>query len=137
MDLADAVTAYAYWVCTAVSQRDADWEESLREYTAIALRRAAYECEAERRELALIRRELQAVRGMVLDVGAGWGRLAPLYDQLGLPAAFARAGRPGNALDAAQRSELGGAWRGGGAAFCRRDVCRRAPRLAAASRRSA
>ncbi len=88
VDLESTLTAYAYWVCTTVSKRGADWEATLREYAGIALRRAADEGEAERREVALLHRELARARGPVLDVGAGWGRLAPLYDGLGLRAVY-------------------------------------------------
>ena len=89
VDLESTLTAYAYWVCTTVSKRGADWETTLRKYTDVALRRAADEGEAERREIALLHRELARARGPVLDVGAGWGRLAPLYDELGLRAIYA------------------------------------------------
>lgn len=89
VDLEGTLTAYAYWVCTAVSKRGADWEAALHNYTGVALRRAADESEAERREMALLRRELARARGPVLDVGAGWGRLARLYDELGLQAVYA------------------------------------------------
>jgi len=90
VDLEGTLTAHAYWVCMAVSQRGADWEESLREYIDLAVRRAADEREAERREVALLRRALGVARarGPVLDVGAGWGRLVPLYDELGLRAVY-------------------------------------------------
>ena len=88
VDLEGTLTAYAYWVCTTVSKRGVDWEELLREYTGIALHRAADDSEAERREVALLRRELAQVRGPVLDVGAGWGRLAPFYEALGLRAVY-------------------------------------------------
>ncbi|MBM4465377.1 MAG: class I SAM-dependent methyltransferase [Chloroflexi bacterium] len=87
-DLEGTLTAYAYWVCMTVSKRGADWEAALRDYTDIALRRAADESKAERREVALLRRELARAHGPVLDVGAGWGRLAPLYDELGLRAVY-------------------------------------------------
>lgn len=87
-DLEGTVTAYAYWVCTAAGRGGADWEESLREYADIALRRAADESEAERREIPLLRRELLRAHGPVLDVGAGWGRLASLYKSLNLQAVY-------------------------------------------------
>lgn len=89
VDLEGTLTAYAYWVCTTVSKRGADWEATLHEYAGIALRRTADESEAERCEVALLRRELARARGPVLDVGAGWGRLATLYDELGLQAVYA------------------------------------------------
>ncbi|GAB4535821.1 MAG: hypothetical protein Kow0063_20560 [Anaerolineae bacterium] len=89
-DIESTLTAYAYWVCTAVHKRGADWETTLREYIGRALRDAARETEAEQREFALLRRALCAVpgRGPVLDVGAGWGRLAALYDELSLRAVY-------------------------------------------------
>ncbi len=87
-DLEDTVTTYAYWICTAGSRGGANWEESLHEYTDSALCRAAEESEAERREVALLRRELLQARGPVLDVGAGWGRLASLYQSLNLQAMY-------------------------------------------------
>ncbi len=87
-DLESTLTAYAYWVCTTVGERGVDWEATLRDYADIALRRAADDSEAERHEVALLRRELARAHGPVLDVGAGWGRLAPLYDGLGLRAIY-------------------------------------------------
>jgi len=85
-DLEATLTAYAYWVCMAVRKRGTDWEATLREHTDMALRHAADETEAERHELALLRRELARSRGPVADVGAGWGRLASLYSDCGLDA---------------------------------------------------
>ncbi len=89
-DLESTVTTYAYWVCTAVSERGADWEMTLRDYIGRALREAVRETEADLREFALLRRMLRVVPGPgpVLDVGAGWGRLAPLYDELSLRAVY-------------------------------------------------
>jgi len=87
-DLEGTLTAYAYWVCMIVSKQGADWEKTLHDYADIALRRATDESEAQRREVALLRRELARAHGPVLDVGAGWGRLAPLYDELGLQAVY-------------------------------------------------
>jgi len=87
-DLESTITAYAYWVCTAAGPGGADWEESLREYTDIALSRAADECEAECREISLLRRELLRAHGPMLDVGAGWGRSASLYESLNLRAVY-------------------------------------------------
>ena len=88
VDLEGTLTAYAYWVCTTASTRGADWEATLHEYADIAERCAADNSEAERREMALLRRELAQAYGPVLDVGPGWGRLAPLYDELGLRAVY-------------------------------------------------
>jgi len=88
-NIAATLTAYAYWVCSAVQQRGADWETTLREYSGYALRNAARDTEAEQAEFALLRRALrQAVStagagGRLLDVGAGWGRMAALYGETG------------------------------------------------------
>jgi SAM-dependent methyltransferase len=88
-DIAATVTAYAYWVCSAVRQRGADWEATLQAFAGYALRDAARETEAEQAEFALLRRALrQAVAaagagGRLLDVGAGWGRMAALYGETG------------------------------------------------------
>ena len=98
VDLEGTLTAYAYWVCTAVSKRGTDWETALHNYTDVALRRAADESEAERREMALLRRALLRARGPLLDVGAGWGRLARLYDDLGLQAVYAEPAMLGTQL---------------------------------------
>ena len=89
-DFESTLTAYAYWVCTAVRRRGVDWETALHDYTERALRDEAREAEAEQREVALLRHELRIVPGCgpLLDVGAGWGRLAPLYDELGLQAVY-------------------------------------------------
>jgi SAM-dependent methyltransferase len=89
-DVESTLTAYAYWVCTAVRRRGTDWETALHDYIGQALRDEAREAEAEQREVALLRRALRAVPGCgpVLDVGAGWGRLAPLYGELSLQAVY-------------------------------------------------
>lgn len=99
-DLEGTLTAYAYWVCTRVRQRGADWEATLREYIIHALRDAANESQAEQCELALLRRALLAApqRGRVLDVGAGWGRMSPLYRELGLPAVYVEPAELGTRL---------------------------------------
>ncbi|MBU0491062.1 MAG: class I SAM-dependent methyltransferase [Chloroflexi bacterium] len=88
VDLAATVTAHAYWACVAVSRDGTDWEQALRDYTILAQQQAVAESEAERREIALLRRELAQTRGPVLDVGAGWGRLVPLYAGLNRPAVY-------------------------------------------------
>jgi SAM-dependent methyltransferase len=88
-DLEGTLTANAYWVCTRV-RKGADWEAALDEYIGHALRDAANESQAEQRELALLRRVLSAAPQWrrVLDVGAGWGRMSPLYNELGLRAVY-------------------------------------------------
>jgi SAM-dependent methyltransferase len=90
-DLESTLTAYAYWVCTAVRKRGVDWETALHDYIGLALRDEVRETEAARREVALLRHVLRTVPGCgpVLDVGAGWGRLASLYDELSLRAVYA------------------------------------------------
>ncbi|MBN1287408.1 MAG: class I SAM-dependent methyltransferase [Anaerolineae bacterium] len=80
----------AYWICLAVTVRSQDWHAAFSEFTdAAMLAWAAEDAESERRELDLIRRELARARGPVLDVGAGWGRMAALYAQAGLTAYYA------------------------------------------------
>jgi SAM-dependent methyltransferase len=88
-DLEGTLTANAYWVCTRV-RKGADWEAALDEYIGHALRDAANDSQAEQRELALLRRVLSPTpgRGRVLDVGAGWGRMSPLYNELGVCAVY-------------------------------------------------
>ena len=54
------------------------------EFAEDARQRAADECEAERREIEVLRRELAGAQGPLLDVGAGWGRMVSLYRELGL-----------------------------------------------------
>ena len=39
-DIENTLTAYAYWVCSFVRLRSSDWEKTLREYTARAMRNA-------------------------------------------------------------------------------------------------
>jgi SAM-dependent methyltransferase len=98
-DLEGTLTAYAYWVCTRV-RKGADWETALREYIGHALRDAANESQAERRELALLRRVLSAAPqwGRMLDVGAGWGRMSPLYNELGVCAVYVEPAELGTCL---------------------------------------
>jgi SAM-dependent methyltransferase len=115
VDLESTLTAYAYWVCTTTSKRGADWEATLRDYTDVALRRATDESEVERREIALLRRELAQAHGPVLDVGAGWGRLAPLYDELGLRAVYVEPATLGTQL--MRRNDLNQIVRGMGEAL--------------------
>jgi SAM-dependent methyltransferase len=85
-DFEGTLTAYAYWVCSVVGKRGADWETTLQEYVGYALRDAARETEAEQAEFATLRRALGRVAGdsLLLDVGAGWGRLARLYEEAAL-----------------------------------------------------
>ncbi len=87
-DLLGTATAYAYWVCMGASKPGADWDQILNEYIDDALRNAAAEWESVCREAGALRRALDQARGPVLDVGAGWGRLAPLYEEAGLQALY-------------------------------------------------
>ncbi len=80
----------AYWICLSVTARGEGWEAMFHKYTdAAMLAWAAEDAASERCELDLIRRELARARGPVLDVGAGWGRMAALYAQAGLTAYYA------------------------------------------------
>lgn len=89
-DLEATVTAYAYWVCSVVQKRGANWETTLQEYIGHAARDAVRETEAEQAEFAQVRRALRGVAagGALLDIGAGWGRLAPLYEAADLAAVY-------------------------------------------------
>jgi SAM-dependent methyltransferase len=101
-------TEAAYWVCLATTARGESWEAAFSEFTdAAMLARAAEDVESERRELDLLRRELANARGPVLDVGAGWGRLAALYAQAGLAACYAEPAALGTRL--MRRAGLDGA----------------------------
>lgn len=87
-DLEGTLTANAYWVCTAVRNHGADWETTLQEYVELAARDAPLERQAEQAEAACLRRALAGAAGLLLDVGAGWGRFADLYAQAGLQAVY-------------------------------------------------
>jgi len=84
-DFEGTLTACAYWVCSVIRQRNADWDTTLHEYVGHALRDAVRETEAEQAEFALLRWALShaGAGGRLLDVGAGWGRMAPLYAETG------------------------------------------------------
>lgn len=60
----------------------------MRRHVDLALARAGDEAEAEQMETSLLRRHLAERAGPLLDVGAGWGRLAPLYEEAGLRAVY-------------------------------------------------
>jgi ubiquinone/menaquinone biosynthesis C-methylase UbiE len=87
-DLESTVTAYAYWVCTVIRNHGKDWESTVQEYVDFALRDALLEAQAEKTEVELLRRELAGCTGLLLDVGAGWGRYASLYAACGLEAVY-------------------------------------------------
>jgi hypothetical protein len=86
-DIETMLTAYAYWVCSDVDQPGAEWEAALRKCTEYAVRDAELEIEAEQREFALLRHTLPKGRP-ILDIGAGWGRLAILYNELDMRAVY-------------------------------------------------
>lgn len=87
-DLENTLTAYAYWVCTVVRTRGKDWGMTVQEYVGLAVRDALLESQAAQIELEVLRRELRQTASPLLDVGAGWGRIAPLYAELGLQCVF-------------------------------------------------
>ncbi len=87
-DLENTLIAYAYWVCTVVRNRGKDWETTIQEYASLALSDAVLESQAEQIELDLLRAGLGRAAGPLLDVGAGWGRYAGLYHDLGLQAVY-------------------------------------------------
>jgi SAM-dependent methyltransferase len=88
VDLPGTLTAYAYWVCLGADKPGTTWDQVLQQYTDEALTYAAAGWESEQCETEALRRVLGRARGPVLDVGAGWGRLAPLYQAAGLQAVF-------------------------------------------------
>jgi len=76
----------AYCICLAVTAQGESWETAFHKYVDTeVLERAGRDAESERRELDLLRIELAQARGPVLDVGAGWGRVAALYAQAEWP----------------------------------------------------
>ena len=97
-DLDDTVAAHAYLVSIKVLERGAEWEATVGEHARRILQRADDEMEAQRRELDTLRRVLSGVRGRILEVGAGWGRLASLYEELSLTAVYAEPSSLGTAL---------------------------------------
>lgn len=86
-DIENMLTAYAYWVCSEVDQRGVDWETAVRKCADYAARDAELEIEAEQREFALLRHTLPKGHP-ILDIGAGWGRLAALYNELDMHAVY-------------------------------------------------
>jgi SAM-dependent methyltransferase len=88
-DLENAITAYAYWVCTVMRNHGKDWQTALQEYIDVALRDAVLESQAEQIELELLCNELRQFSGPLLDVGAGWGRYGSLYRECGLQVVYA------------------------------------------------
>ena len=87
-ELEDTITAYAYWICTAVIQRGKDWLTALREYVDDAIRDARLENQAERIEINILNNELRQATDPLLDVGSGWGRLARIYQASNLLAYY-------------------------------------------------
>ena len=87
-DLELAATSYAFWTCAASVRTDAEKSAILNQMVERAAALAAEEGEAERAEIALLRNVLSALSGtgLLLDIGAGWGRFAPLYRESGLTA---------------------------------------------------
>jgi SAM-dependent methyltransferase len=87
-DLENIITAYAYWVCTVIRNHGRDWKSVVDEYVDFAIRDAVVDNESEQFELNIIRKELGQSSGRLLDVGAGWGRYASIYEELGLSAVY-------------------------------------------------
>jgi SAM-dependent methyltransferase len=116
-DMEGTLTSYAYWVCTAVESRGADWERTLDDYVQRAQGMAGWETESELAETEMLRQRLQEmpVVGPVLDVGAGWGRMAALYAELGLEAMYVEPSGLGAGL--IQRSQPGRVTRSTGEAL--------------------
>jgi SAM-dependent methyltransferase len=84
--MAGVLDSASYYVCLDVLRRDRSWEEAIRTYVDMPPGRLADYGEALRREEALLQRLLGEAQAPspLLDIGAGWGRLASLYSGLGL-----------------------------------------------------
>ena len=89
VDVAGIVDDYAYFVCLAVSQKGLDWEEAMAQYIDSALRRGSSDRASHCQETNILHRALAEAQSPVLDIGTGWGRMAPVYGQAGLGAVFA------------------------------------------------
>jgi len=82
-ELGRLIEGYAYWVCMEVSEGRL-YDRVLEEYVTRAYERAKGWAERRKREFRLLRDALRGVEGLVLDVGAGYGRMGALYQELGL-----------------------------------------------------
>jgi SAM-dependent methyltransferase len=87
-NLENTISAYAYWICTSSQNRSRDLSSVMEEYVEYAIRDAEWESKSEQIELESVRDELQKIPGPLLDVGAGWGRYACLYDELGIEVVY-------------------------------------------------
>ena len=82
-ELERLIEGCAYWVCMEVSEGRL-YDRVLEEYVTRAYERAKGWAERRQREFRLLRDALRGVEGLVLDVGAGYGRTVALYQELGL-----------------------------------------------------
>jgi hypothetical protein len=88
VDLNDIITSTAYWVCTSGSQIGDEWEKTLQSYAEHALQDPEIQYKADCRETQLLQQYLESAAGPILDIGAGWGRLASLYQGHNLQAVY-------------------------------------------------
>ena len=80
-NLEQEIESAAYYVCSAVLNRGMDWEDKIQEYTQFVIDTAQREHEAEQIELRLINQSLRFAKSPLLDIGAGYGRLAKIYTE--------------------------------------------------------
>jgi SAM-dependent methyltransferase len=78
-DLQQELDSAAYYICSAVINRGVDWDDKVNEYTQFIIDTAEREHQAEIIELQLIEQSLSSAKSPLLDIGAGYGRLAKVY----------------------------------------------------------
>jgi len=78
-DLQQELDSAAYYICSAVINRGDDWGSKVQEYTQFIIDTSEREHQAEIIELQLIERSLSSAKSPLLDIGAGYGRLAKVY----------------------------------------------------------
>lgn len=78
-DLQQELDSAAYYICSAVISRGVDWGNKVQEYTQFIIDTAEREHQAEQVELQLIEQSLRSAKSPLLDIGAGYGRLAKVY----------------------------------------------------------
>jgi len=82
-ELEQFIEGCAYWVCMEVSKGEL-YNRVLEAYANRACEKVEGWAERRQREFRLLRDALRGVEGLVLDVGAGYGRTVVLYRELGL-----------------------------------------------------
>ena len=82
-ELERLIEGYAYWVCMEVSKGEL-YNRVLEAYANRACEKAEGWAERRQQEFRLLRDALRGVEGLVLDVGAGYGRTVVLYRELSL-----------------------------------------------------